>query len=60
MFDPEQANEIISIDMDLPPIKRWQWWCIQFPDAALGLARRYGTKKDVKYWRDKQKAKSLR
>lgn len=56
MFDDEAAaNELVSIDPDLPSIKQWQWWCIQYPDAAVSLARRYGSRKDIQYWKEKQK-----
>lgn len=47
-WTPEYMNEMVSIDLDLPLIKRWQSMAIFFPDMADDLARAYGTKAERK------------
>lgn len=48
MWTPEYMNELVSIDMDLPPVKRWQSMAIFMPDMADDLARAYGTRQERK------------
>jgi hypothetical protein len=42
--DNAKMTELVSVDIDLPPIPRWQWMAIMMPDCADGLARMYGPK----------------
>jgi len=49
MFDdPVKMNELVSMDPDLPPIKRWQMEAIFWPDLANVLAKRFGSKQEQK------------
>lgn len=59
MTKPDPLNdhmtELVSMDPDLPAIPRWQMHAIQYPHAAVFLAKRYGTADDVKYWKERVK-----
>ena len=53
MFDDKaKMNELVSMDPDLPAIKRWMHMAIFMPDLAEHLAMAYGTKEERKMMKE--------
>lgn len=49
MFNDEaKMRELVVFDPDVPPAPRWAMYSVMFPDAAMALVRRYGTKQEQK------------
>lgn len=57
MFNSESMNELVQMDIDLPPVKRWITWAIQMPEMADALAKAYGTKDERKMLKELMKGK---
>lgn len=55
MFDPAHMNELIRLDPDLPPVKRWISWAISMPEMVDDLARAFGTKEERKMLKELMK-----
>lgn len=48
LLDKEYMTQLISVDMDLPPVARWVSMAAFMPELADFLARKYGTKEEQK------------
>lgn len=51
----DHMTAMVSMDMDLPAIPRWQMHALQFPHVAVFLAEKYGTKEDVQFYKERMK-----